>query len=215
MIYKDLVSIGSNSPRIVSAFPGILNWQKRIWMTVHDYRLLRTAIQPGQTVPDTDEFQQQDRKLWDARNYFSAGATFNYKFSHQLSVGISKQQGLTNAIRRSSPEVVAFGRQYERAMAAQIIMLAPMAPHFASELWEQFRALPHRLNPSSEEIQWDRGVFEQSWPTVDEDYALDLTFKVSEVGFLGVERSEETGLNCRYNLLQYKSNRLNDERSKQ
>ncbi|XP_065076662.1 leucine--tRNA ligase, mitochondrial [Ochlerotatus camptorhynchus] len=162
-----------------ATFPGILNWQKRIWMTVHDYRLLRMAIQPGQTAPDTEEFRQQDRKLWDARNYFSAGATFNYKFSHQLSVGISKQQGLTNAIRRSSPEVVTFGRQYERAIAAQIIMLAPMAPHFASELWEQFRALPHRLNPSSEEIQWDRGVFEQRWPTADEDYALDLTFKVN------------------------------------
>ncbi|KXJ76256.1 hypothetical protein RP20_CCG010031 [Aedes albopictus] len=162
-----------------ATFPGILNWQKRIWMTMHDYRLHRSAIQPSQTPPKSEEFLQQDRKLWDARNYFAAGATFNYKFSHQLSVGISKMQGLTNAIRRSTTEVVAFSPQYERAIAAQIIMLAPMAPHFASELWEQFRALPHRLNCSSEEIQWDRGVFEQSWPVVDEDYPLDLTFKVN------------------------------------
>ncbi|XP_062565884.1 leucine--tRNA ligase, mitochondrial [Armigeres subalbatus] len=162
-----------------ATFPGILNWQKRIWMTMHDYRLYRSAIQLAQAPPDTEEFRQQDRKLWDARNYFSAGATFNYKFSHQLSVGISKMQGLTNAIRRSAPEVVAFSEQYERAIAAQIIMLAPMAPHFASELWEQFQALPHRLNISSDEIQWDRGVFEQNWPVVDEDYPLDLTFKVN------------------------------------
>lgn len=171
----------NRSLSFVQAFPGILNWQKRIWMTMHDYRLLRSAIEPAQTPPDTEEFLQQDRKLWDARNYFSAGATFNYKFSHQLSVGISKMQGLTNAIRRSAPEVVAFSAQYERAIAAQIIMLAPMAPHFASELWEQFRALPNRLNSSSEEIQWDLGVFEQNWPVIDEEYPLDLTFKVGAI----------------------------------
>lgn len=146
---------------------------------MHDYRLHRTAIQPGQSPPDTDDFREQDSKLWDSRNFFAAGATFNYKFSHQLSVGISKMQGLTNAIRRTSPAVVPFSRQYERAMAAQIIMLAPMAPHFASELWQQFVALPHRLNPDSNEIQWERKVFEQNWPVIDEDYALDLTIKVS------------------------------------
>ncbi|XP_053695023.1 leucine--tRNA ligase, mitochondrial [Sabethes cyaneus] len=162
-----------------ATFPGILNWQKRIWMTMHDFRLLRLKIAEGQTAPETEEFRQHDQKLWDARNYFVAGATFNYRHSHQLSVGISKMQGLTNAIRRAGPDVVAFSRQYERAIAAQIIMLAPMAPHFASELWERFLALPHRLNVSSEEIQWEKGLFEQNWPVVEEDYELDLTFKVN------------------------------------
>ena len=28
--------------------------------------------------------------------------------------------------------------QYERALGVQIIMLAPLAPHFASELWTAF-----------------------------------------------------------------------------
>ncbi|XP_058451079.1 leucine--tRNA ligase, mitochondrial isoform X2 [Malaya genurostris] len=162
-----------------ATFPGILNWLRRIWMTMYDYRLHRTDIPLDHSASFSDEFHEQDSKLWDSRNYFVAGATFNYKHSHQLSVGISKMQGLTNAIRRSSPEVVAFSRQYERAIAAQIIMLAPMAPHFASELWEQFLALPHRLNPSSDEINWEGGLFEQNWPVVDEDYALDLTFKVN------------------------------------
>lgn len=162
-----------------ATFPGILNWQKRIWMTMYDYAKLRGSISSEQSSTDKEEFLHQDRQLWDARNYFSAGATFNYKYSHQLSVGISKMQGLTNAIRRSTDKVAAFSRQYERAMAAQIIMLAPMAPHFASELWQQFVALPGRLNPNSEEIQWDKDIFEQRWPVVDEDYPLDLTLKVN------------------------------------
>ncbi|XP_058823698.1 leucine--tRNA ligase, mitochondrial [Topomyia yanbarensis] len=162
-----------------ATFSGILNWQRRIWMTMHDYRMHRNSIKLENRVPLSEEFHEQDLKLWDARNYFVAGATFNYRHSHQLSVGISKMQGLTNAIRRSSPEVVSFSRQYERAIAAQIIMLAPMAPHFASELWEQFVALPHRLNPNSDEINWDGGLFDQNWPVVDGDYSLDLTFKVN------------------------------------
>uniref|UniRef100_A0A8D8CCV3 leucine--tRNA ligase n=1 Tax=Culex pipiens TaxID=7175 RepID=A0A8D8CCV3_CULPI len=161
-----------------ATFPGILNWQKRIWMTMHDYHKLRSesSLSPP---PDTPEFRAADLKLWDARNYFTAGATFNYRHSHQLSVGISKMQGLTNAIRRAPPEVVTYGAHYERAIAAQIVMLAPMAPHFASELWQRFVALPGRINVNSEEIRWDRGVFEQRWPVVDEEYGLDLTFKVN------------------------------------
>ncbi|XP_055614131.1 leucine--tRNA ligase, mitochondrial-like [Uranotaenia lowii] len=163
-----------------ATFPGVLNWLRRIWMTMHDLRSAREAIGPEtKAAPDTEEFRQQDSKLWDARNYFSAGATFNFKFSHQLSVGISKMQGLTNAIRRSDSTVMAYSPQYERSIAAQIIMLAPMAPHFASELWQHFVALPHRLNKNSDEIQWDRGLFDQNWPVIDEDYALDLTFKVN------------------------------------
>ena len=47
----------------------------------------------------TAEFKEHEQKLWDSRNYFIKEATFNYKYSHQLSVAISKMQGLTNSIR--------------------------------------------------------------------------------------------------------------------
>uniref|UniRef100_A0AAG5CN91 leucine--tRNA ligase n=1 Tax=Anopheles atroparvus TaxID=41427 RepID=A0AAG5CN91_ANOAO len=165
-----------------ATFPGILNWQKRIWMTMHDFRQLRSKIVPGDPAPPvTEEFTTHEQNLWDARNYFTAGATFNYRHSHQLSVGISKMQGLTNAIRRAPPDVVTFSRQYERALAAQIVMLAPMAPHFAAELWEQFLAVPNRIerDPEGSDIRWDGGVFDQRWPEIDDEYPLDLTFKIN------------------------------------
>uniref|UniRef100_A0A182QR44 leucine--tRNA ligase n=1 Tax=Anopheles farauti TaxID=69004 RepID=A0A182QR44_9DIPT len=166
-----------------ATFPGILNWQKRLWLTMHDFRELRSKLSStDQQPPTTDEFAEHEHKLWDARNYFTAGATFNYRYSHQLSVGISKMQGLTNAIRRAPPDVVAYGRQYERALAAQIIMLAPMAPHFAAELWEQLGTAPNRVEReerTSSGLQWDGGVFDQRWPEIDEEYPLDLTFKIN------------------------------------
>uniref|UniRef100_A0A182NCF6 leucine--tRNA ligase n=1 Tax=Anopheles dirus TaxID=7168 RepID=A0A182NCF6_9DIPT len=166
-----------------ATFPGILNWQKRLWLTMHDFREHRATISStNPPPPPTQEFTEHEHKLWDARNYFTAGATFNYRHSHQLSVGISKMQGLTNAIRRAPADVVAYGRQYERALAAQIIMLAPMAPHFAAELWEQLVSAPHRVEreePTPSGLRWGGAVFDQRWPEIDEEFPLDLTFKIN------------------------------------
>lgn len=71
-----------------------------------------------------------------------------------------------------------FGKEYERALATQIIMLAPMAPHFASELWRKFTSVPNRTNKQISDIKWDCDVLEQTWPDVDKEYKLDLSVKV-------------------------------------
>lgn len=72
-----------------------------------------------------------------------------------------------------------YGKQYERALAAQLIMLAPMAPHFASELWSKFASAPNRINNSLTELQWDEDVLSQMWPEIDQNYQLDLVIKVN------------------------------------
>jgi len=58
-------------------------------------------------------------------------------------------------------------------------MLAPMAPHFASELWSKFVSVPGRINAASGELQWTKDVLEQRWPDVDPAYQLDLVIKVN------------------------------------
>lgn len=72
-----------------------------------------------------------------------------------------------------------YSKQYERALASQIIMLAPMAPHFASELWSKFASASNRINSSSTELQWDKDVLSQKWPEIDQHYQLDLAIKVN------------------------------------
>lgn len=57
-------------------------------------------------------------------------------------------------------------------------MLAPMAPHFASELWSKFVAAPNHLNLNESEIKWQQDVLQQCWPEIDMNYKLDLTIKV-------------------------------------
>ncbi|TMW52664.1 hypothetical protein DOY81_002243 [Sarcophaga bullata] len=162
-----------------ATFPGILNWQKRLWLTVNEFCELRSSADDTSIDVNSSEFQLEDEKLFDARNFYVKGATFNFRHSHQLSVGISKMQGLTNSLRRAPKHVMRYGKQYERALAAQLIMLAPMAPHFASELWSKFASAPNRLNNSLPELQWDQDVLSQMWPEIDQNYQLDLAIKVN------------------------------------
>lgn len=54
-------------------------------------------------------------------------------------------------------------------------MLAPIAPHFASELWSKFLSVPNRCQSS---VDWAKDVLEQSWPTVSKDFHLWLDIKV-------------------------------------
>lgn len=70
-------------------------------------------------------------------------------------------------------------REYERALAAQIIMLAPLAPQFASELWSGFCSAAYHLADDDTSIRKDLDVLEQKWPDVDMTYNLDLDVFVS------------------------------------
>jgi leucyl-tRNA synthetase len=161
-----------------ATFPGIINWQKRLWLTLHDFKQKRERFEEFKK---SNEFDEHERALAEALNLYASSTTFNYKYSHQLSVAISRMQAFTNAIRRATPDVEVLGGNYERALASQIIMLAPMAPHFASELWERFRSAKNRINEHSAHINWNADVFSQRWPKVDENFNVDFIIKVNNV----------------------------------
>lgn len=67
-------------------------------MTVYDFCLLRQEAFSS-VIPKDANFAEEEAKLSDARNYYVKGATFHFRHTHQLSVAISKMQGLTNSIR--------------------------------------------------------------------------------------------------------------------
>ncbi|XP_014217387.1 probable leucine--tRNA ligase, mitochondrial [Copidosoma floridanum] len=167
-------------------FPGILNWQHRLWQTVSEFIKARKNLTPADLSPllfSDQTFLKEDASMFDSRNYHLHGVTFNLTVSQQLSVAISKMQSLTNKIRKSSKLCVARSREYERALAVQIIMLAPIAPHFASELWAGFCSAPNRIVEDGE-IDWDKDVLEQRWPEVDMEYELKVDVTVNDKKFV-------------------------------
>ncbi|XP_047001158.1 probable leucine--tRNA ligase, mitochondrial isoform X1 [Schistocerca americana] len=160
-------------------FPGILKWQHRLWLTIRTFIEVRSSLSMEQKPTDPAKLEEHEARLLDARNYYLKSITFNYNETYQLSVAISKMQGLTNSLRQTPKEIIATSQQFERALATLIVVLAPMAPHFASELWAGFLAAPHRIDTTSSEILWDAPVHQQKWPDVDQQYILDLLCKVN------------------------------------
>ncbi|KAG7310709.1 hypothetical protein JYU34_003514 [Plutella xylostella] len=170
-----------------ATFPGVLNWQKRLWMTMQEFITHRKSDTICKSNNFTDEnFTALEQKIADSRNYFIANTTYHFKYTQKLSVGISRLQGLTNVLRNKlPPEIIARSEQFELALASLIIMLSPITPHFCSELWAGLREAPGRICNNSSMIKWDNNVLEQSWPVVDDDYELSFLCKVD-----GADRCE-------------------------
>lgn len=83
-----------------AAFPGILNWQKRLWLMINDFINLRSSLTEEElkTKIEGKEYEENDYYMFDSRNFFIKGVTFNITESQQLSVAISRMQGLTNRL---------------------------------------------------------------------------------------------------------------------
>jgi leucyl-tRNA synthetase len=158
---------------------GILRWEKRLWQIVARFIKARKEVKDeGPRVQLKDKkFLKIEAELNDNRNYYLHGVTFNIVDSQQISIAITKMQGLTNSLQKLlTNNPIERSREFERTLALQIIMLAPLAPHFASELWAGFCSAPHRI---SEDILWDADVLEQRWPEVDPDYHVKVYLIVS------------------------------------
>ncbi|XP_041975522.1 probable leucine--tRNA ligase, mitochondrial [Aricia agestis] len=168
-----------------ATLPGVINWQHRLWLTVREFLEHRNNVKLYESSNLSEEkFKEFELSLGNSKNYFTATATYHFKYTHQLSVGISRLQSLTSALRNKIPaDVIAKSKEYEMALAALIIMLSPVTPHFCSELWAGFTSAPHKLGDSF--IDWNTGVLEQRWPTVDSNYPLSFQCKVD-----GADRCE-------------------------
>ncbi|GAB1862264.1 leucine--tRNA ligase [Camponotus japonicus] len=165
--------------------PGIKNWQNRLWNSVKQFKSERDCIslEELQNEPTNPKYVEHNAYMFDSRNYFLKNVTHNIVKTQQLSIAISRMQGLTNSLRKVSIECLRKSREYERALAVQIIMLAPFAPHFASELWATFCSVKHHLIDNNE-VSLDKDVLEQKWPEIDMDYKLILNVYMNKRQFL-------------------------------
>ncbi|CAH2102578.1 unnamed protein product [Euphydryas editha] len=170
-----------------ATLPGVLNWQRRLWMTIRDFINHRTNIDTtGCNGVLNKEFKELESQLWSSRNYIIATATYHFKHTQQLSVAISRLQSLTKVLRNNvPPEVIAKSKEYELALASLIIMLSPITPHFCSELWAGLLSAPGRVSCDSPSISWNNNVLQQKWPIVDKNYPLSFQCKVD-----GADRCE-------------------------
>ena len=80
-------------------FYGFLKFQNKVWHAVQDFVAVKEVESDEEPVIDDEVWQKTEDELFDARNYHLKSVTFNYEDSSQLSVAISKLQGMVAALR--------------------------------------------------------------------------------------------------------------------
>ncbi|XP_055934814.1 probable leucine--tRNA ligase, mitochondrial [Argiope bruennichi] len=171
-----LGSVAPQSPRKWNdeLFPGIKNFQWRVWLTVADF-IEQKKLNDLHEKLSLEEIQNYEEKVHNARNYYTKKVTHNYIHTRQLSVVIAKLQGLIGELRRL-PKPMVQSEVFESTLGVLLIMLAPMAPHFTSELWSAFCSAA-----SGKDSTYDltKPVLHQKWPEIPVDCPMEIVIKIN------------------------------------
>ncbi|XP_068092433.1 leucine--tRNA ligase, mitochondrial [Hyperolius riggenbachi] len=149
------------------AIPGVQRWQSRVWTITSKFiEAKNPSVVPDAKLLNKKEAAEAQKILQDRNNtvsevtsYFTEDIVFN--------AAISRLMALSNTLLYSSLRVVQHSREYENALASLIIMLSPMAPHLASELWKGMGQVEHK---QCTQYNWNTDVLHQAWPTIDSEY---------------------------------------------
>ncbi|XP_010792608.1 leucine--tRNA ligase, mitochondrial [Notothenia coriiceps] len=149
------------------ALPGVLRWQSRLWQLVTKLRGARQLADPPSPSLLKKKELAETKKIWSNKNYAIEEVTSHFTEEFLFNAAISRLMGLTNTLSSATVRVVQHSVEFEEALAALVMMTAPMAPHLASELWA---GLCQVENPLSPILQRGGDVLQQVWPTVDPEY---------------------------------------------
>uniref|UniRef100_A0A8C4DWS5 leucine--tRNA ligase n=1 Tax=Dicentrarchus labrax TaxID=13489 RepID=A0A8C4DWS5_DICLA len=149
------------------ALPGVLRWQSRLWQLVTKLRGARQPVDvPCPSLLKNKELAET-KKIWENKNHAIQEVTSHLTEDFLFNAAISRLMGLTNTLSSATDRVVQHSVEFEEALAALVMMTAPMAPHLASELWA---GLCQVKNPISPLLQHGGDVLQQFWPNVDPEY---------------------------------------------
>ena len=116
-----------------SGIEGIHRWLGRVWGTAQpDRGSSRVVDVPGDP-------EEMERALRRATHTTIAAVGEDYEALH-FNTAISKLMELTNAIIRAREAGHGGHQAYADAVDTLLLLLAPVAPHIAEELWERPRA---------------------------------------------------------------------------
>ncbi|KAM9386486.1 leucine--tRNA ligase, mitochondrial [Phaethornis superciliosus] len=149
------------------AMPGVQRWQVRLWMLVTKLIEARTSG----TMPNPELLNKKQkaeaRRIWEQKNLVISEVTEYFTKDYLFNAAISRLMSLTNVLHQAPQPLILHSTEFEDALATLCIMLAPMAPHIASEMW---KGLAHVQNKLCSHHHWDADVLHQAWPKVDPEY---------------------------------------------
>jgi leucyl-tRNA synthetase len=137
---------------------GVHRFLRRVWTVSLD----PAGSEPGDAhagrLPDGQDVEAADRMLRRAGHRTLAGVTEDHEAFHWNTI-VAKLMELTNTLMRYRGTPAAGTAGWDEASRLLLLMLAPVAPHIAEELWSR------RLAAAGE--PW-RSIHQETWPAVDE-----------------------------------------------
>lgn len=160
-------------------FMGTINWQRRLWAMVTFFLKERSALSL-RTAPQADELDPKSESTMNqTRNNTLKAYEYHFECSFNLNTAIMEMHVLSNVLRKLSEADMGRSPAFERAMADLTIMISPIAPMFASELWRGLASAAWHYPALDEHYNWSKDVLEQKWPQLDADFRLPLDVEVN------------------------------------
>ncbi|XP_054159854.1 leucine--tRNA ligase, mitochondrial-like [Oppia nitens] len=140
----------------------------RVLLTIEEFR----DIKSGKTVINNNKVKELDnksiekakRELLQTRNESIERVIYNVEYNYNLKSSTMAIFILIKAMRKYFRTNVVKTIEYERCLAALLIMISPFVPHFAQECWQGFTSHAN----CSQEYDLTKSVFEQKWPEIDD-----------------------------------------------
>jgi leucyl-tRNA synthetase len=108
---------------------GMVRWQNRVWTLVLDHWAPEAATQPK-----ADEGTLRELRRWTNRTVQKVDEDLaTFRFNTMLAALME----FTNYLTRPEPQSLKGTREWQQAIEALILCLAPSTPHLAEELWER------------------------------------------------------------------------------
>ena len=179
---------------------GTINWQRRLWVMVTYYLKERAALPPQLSLNADEVDLDMEQKIIDCRN--KTLITYEENFDFEMNKAIKDLHQLTNLCRKLEEKEMGISLAFERAMADMIIMLFPFAPMFAAEMWQGLASAPWHYPQLDAYFDWQKYVWEQKWPRVDDDCRLHMYAVLNGADFarLSIAKGDYDRLSSENNL---------------
>jgi len=119
--------------------------------------------------------------------------------NHIFNVAIAELMKLSNALTDSSPECKQT-LSYYQAIRTLLLLLAPMAPHISSELWQSVILAGPKISNSWAGTSENLDVLSQSWPQEDltkifvEEKSLAILIQGKKKGVIQIQPTDNKEL---------------------
>ncbi|MEE6513409.1 hypothetical protein FKM82_021015 [Ascaphus truei] len=149
------------------AIPGVRRWQSRMWAVMSKFIEARKSLTVPSPLLLSKKEKAEAQNIWNMRNIAVLEVTSHFSEDYLFNAAISRLMSLSNVLSQSSSRVILHSSEFEDALASLCIMISPMVPHVASELW---KGMAHVQQKLCTQYKWDEDVLRQAWPNVDPEY---------------------------------------------